>query len=353
MIIDLPNTSTHIISQKLSALREERGEVATGRVLTLIVVASSEDDLPRIIDATHEASREHPARVLILVNHRKSDEVHLDAEIRLGGDAGASEIIVMHNHGELVAHRASVVTPLLLPDTPIVAWWPTNGPRNPAADAIGMLATRRITDSLHDDDTDALFRRRMTYTRGDSDMAWSRITLWRGLLASSLDQPPYEPIDSVELTGPADDPSTDIAAGWLAEKLQVPVTRHNSGTDAIPRDDKGNKTISIERAVLHRESATVEVTVVDSETVSMKVGNKESLVTLGRRPLADCLAEELRHLDPDYAFGHALRGLVRVNRPERTNRLPNYRGASIPDEAPDRWSASVADDQFAEQESRR
>ncbi|MCP6280350.1 glucose-6-phosphate dehydrogenase assembly protein OpcA, partial [Klebsiella pneumoniae] len=40
-------------------------------------------------------------------------------------------------------------------------------------------------------------------------------------------------------------------------------------------------------------------------------------VTMSRRATGDCLAEELRHLDPDRAFGHALRGLVRVNRPDR------------------------------------
>ena len=30
------------------------------------------------------------------------------------------------------------------------------------------------------------------YTDGDTDLAWSRITYWRALLASAVDQPPYE-----------------------------------------------------------------------------------------------------------------------------------------------------------------
>ncbi|HIW96158.1 MAG TPA: glucose-6-phosphate dehydrogenase assembly protein OpcA [Candidatus Corynebacterium gallistercoris] len=355
MIIDLPNTTTHLISRRLRELREERGEIATGRVLTFIVVATDEDDLPRIIDATHEASREHPARVLVVVTHRTSNEVRLDAEVRLGGDAGASEIIVMHLHGELSAHRASVVTPLLLPDTPIVAWWPTNGPRNPSADPIGALATRRITDSLYDADTDALFRRRMTYTQGDSDLAWARITLWRGLLASALDQTPCENIESVEITGPECDPSTDIAAGWLAERLQVPVTRRSSETGSVPRDEQGNKTIPIVKAELHRSNGDITVEVVDAETVQLTVDGKEALVTLGRRPLEDCLAEELRHLDPDYAFGHALRGLVRVNRPGRGGRWSQYRTGNGGDgnNGVDRWSSRYNVDEYNVQESMR
>lgn len=353
MIIELPNTSTQLISRRLRELREERGEIATGRVLTFIVVATEEDNLPRIIDATHEASREHPARVLVIVTHRTSTDVHLDAEIRLGGDAGASEIIVMHLYGELSAHRASVVTPLLLPDTPIVAWWPTNGPRNLAADPIGALATRRITDSLYDD-TDALFRRRMTYNQGDSDLAWSRITLWRGLLASALDQTPCESIESVEITGLECDPSTDIAAGWLSERLQVPVTRRSSEPGSVPLDEQGNKTIPIVKAELQRAQGSITVEVVDAETVRLTVDGKESLVTLGRRRLADCLAEELRHLDPDYAFGHALRGLVRVNRPGRSGRWSQFRNGNSSSDGVDRWSSRYNNvDQFSVQESMR
>ena len=302
MIIDLPNTKTKDIERRIRALREERGDVTSGRVLTLIVVTSEDDDLDRIISSTHDASREHPARVIVLVTHR-SEESLLDAQLRIGGDAGASEIIIMHLHGELSANRASVVTPLLLPDTPIVAWWPGTGPRNPAADPIGALATRRITDSLTDEDEDALYRRRMTYTRGDSDMVWSRITLWRGLLASALDQPPHHPIVSAEVWGPKHDPSVDIAAGWLAERLDVPLTRHVTVDGRYDEDAEGNRLISIEKAVLYRQVGAIEVEVIDANTVSLTVGDQKSMVTLGRRALADCLAEELRHLDPDTPSG--------------------------------------------------
>ena len=349
MIIDLPNTQTHDVTRRLREIRDERGQLTSGRVLTLIVVATDDDDLDVIIEATHEASREHPARVLLLVTHRKSAEARLDAEIRLGGDAGASEIIVMHIHGELSAHRDSVVTPLLLPDTPIVAWWPTRGPRNPQSDPIGALATRRITDSLFDDDPDALYRRRMTYAHGDSDMAWSRITLWRGLLASLLDQPPHEDILAAEVTGPLDDPSVDIAAGWLADRLDVPVTRKVSGSPAVPLDEEGNQCLGLESIVLRRTDTDVRVVVSGAHTLECTVGDTTRKVTLGRRELYECLAEELRHLDADYAFGHALRGLARVSRPHRgrlgseRSRLREY----------DRWAAADNNAQFDVQESRR
>ncbi|KAB1503673.1 glucose-6-phosphate dehydrogenase assembly protein OpcA [Corynebacterium sp. 320] len=315
MIIDLPDTTTQALSKKLRDVREEWGELTIGRVLTLIVVASGEDDIDAILDTLHDASREHPSRVILLVSHGDADNNTLDCQIRMGGDAGASEVIVMHLHGALAKHCASVVTPLLLPDTPIVAWWPGKAPRNPAADPIGAIAQRRITDACVEGDPDPFYRRRLTYSPGDTDLVWSRITLWRAVLASMVDRPPHEEILSAEVHGPALDPSVDIAAGWLADRLDVPVSRITTDADAIPCDDHGEMTLGIQKTVLYRPSGESIVEIVDASTASLTVAGKTSLVTLSRRVLADCLAEELRHLDPDETYGRALRRLVRVHRP--------------------------------------
>ena len=40
MIIDMPNTRTREIAHKIEQLHEERGESATGRVLTLLIATS-------------------------------------------------------------------------------------------------------------------------------------------------------------------------------------------------------------------------------------------------------------------------------------------------------------------------
>ena len=39
-----------------------------------------------------------------------------------------------------------------------------------------------------------------------------------------------------------------------------------------------------------------------------------SLVAIGRRSESDCLSEELRHMEPDLGYQHALAGLSLVNR---------------------------------------
>ena len=73
--------------------------------------------------------------------------------------------------------------------------------------------------------TAQLAKRRDTYRPGDTDIAWTRITRWRGLLAATLDQPPHEKVTEVVVSGSADSPSTGLLAAWLARALRRPTRR--------------------------------------------------------------------------------------------------------------------------------
>ena len=76
----------------------------------------------------NDASHQHPCRIVAVARGNTRGTARLDAQIRLGGDAGASEVIVLRLYGPLVDHARSVVIPLLLPDSPVVAWWPGAAP---------------------------------------------------------------------------------------------------------------------------------------------------------------------------------------------------------------------------------
>ena len=197
MIVELPATPPPTtVNKKINGLREEGGALTMGRVLTLVIAPDSDDGLEESIEAANFASREHPCRVIVVLpGDRKAAEPTLDAEIRVGADAGAGEVVVLRLNGELADHASSVVLPFLLPDTPVVAWWPVDAPAVPAQDPLGQLAIRRITDATNGGDPLAAIKSRLKgYTAGDTDLAWSRITYWRALLASALDQAPHEPI---------------------------------------------------------------------------------------------------------------------------------------------------------------
>lgn len=307
MIITLPDTTTRKIAASLLDARENNSQT-TGRVLTLIVVAAMDDDVDHIISVTRDASHEHPARVIVLLTGVTEGEPHLNAEVRVGGHAGASEMVIMQITGELTQHLESVVTPLLLPDTPVVTWWPTAAPEDPSEHPLGQLAQRRITNSAHCATVGILERLRATYAPGDSDMVWSAITSWRGIVASSLDRYPHEDVEAVTLTGPPDTPAVDIAAGWLADRLGVPIIREISE----PLIDA--RLFPIQTLRFDRASGPLTVDVLDHRTVRVAMPDSpESLVSMVVRSDADCLAEELRHLDPDLTYANALRGLTRVN----------------------------------------
>jgi glucose-6-phosphate dehydrogenase assembly protein OpcA len=305
MIVDLPSTTTAAVNKKMVELRERGGAVALGRVLTLVIVTDDGGPTEEAVDAANDASREHPCRVIVLGRGAKRAAARLDAQIRVGGDAGASEVLVLRMYGPLAAQGASITVPLLLPDAPVVAWWPGEPPAVPVDDPVGRLAQRRITDAaVARSPLKALAQRRASYAAGDTDLAWSRVTLWRGLLAAALDQPPYEDVTRATVAGAADSPSTDLLAGWLAAKLDVPVTRLRA---SVPG--------GLESVRLVRPSGDVALTRPDGKVgVLTQPGQPDRRVALQRRPLRDCLAEELRRLDPDEIYQEALNSLPRVRR---------------------------------------
>lgn len=304
MIVDLPSTSTSAVNHALIDIRERGGAVALGRVLTLVIVTDDSAQVEESIQAANDASREHPCRVLVVARGLKRAATRLDAQIRVGGDAGASEVLVLRLYGPLADHGDSVVIPLLLPDCPVVAWWPGVAPAVPSQDPIGKLAQRRITDAAAErHPIKALEIRRTSYTDGDTDLAWTRLTPWRALLAAALDLPPFEAIEAVTVTGGADNPSTDLLAGWLRSRLQVLVRRRVSGPGG-----------GISSAVLQRRGGPVELNRPDGKVGTLcQPGQPHRRVPLTRRPVRDCLAEELRRLDPDQIYQAALAALTEVD----------------------------------------
>ncbi|MGB3485918.1 MAG: glucose-6-phosphate dehydrogenase assembly protein OpcA [Mycobacterium sp.] len=300
MIVDLPDTSTDKINKKIIALREEGGAVTMGRVLTLVIAPDTEAVLEDSIEAANAASHEHPCRIIVVIpGDRLSTEARLDAQIRVGGDAGAGEVVVLRLSGPLANHASSVVLPFLLPDTPVVAWWPDVTPPVPSQDPLGELAIRRITDATNATDPLVAIKSRLAgHTAGDTDLAWSRITYWRALLTSALDQPPHEPIQSALVSGLRNEPALDILAGWLASRIDGPV-RRTVGELKVELV-RGSETITLSRP---QEGRTATLS---------RTGRPDALVPLARRETRECLAEDLRRLDSDEIYSEALRGIDKV-----------------------------------------
>lgn len=307
MIVDLPDTTTTVVSKRLVRIREDVGAMALSRVLTLVLLVD-EGEIEEAIATANAASHVHPSRIVAIALGNRRGTSRLDAQIRVGGDAGASEVIVLRLYGELTRHARSVATPFLLADSPIVVWWPGDPPKDPSGDPLGSLAQRRITDATRGRGTPraVLGRLAEAYADGDSDLAWSRVSLWRALLAAALDGPPYEQVTAAVVTGAPDSPSTDLLAGWLAFRLRCPVQ--------VVRSRNRSGVISVR---LQRPSGPIDLVrpLEGDEAILSQPGQPTRSIALPHRSDAECLADELRRLDPDEVYEDALRrGLELVTR---------------------------------------
>jgi glucose-6-phosphate dehydrogenase assembly protein OpcA len=300
MKIDLTDTTASKINKALVQGRRAIGTPAVGMVLTLVIV-TDEENAYDALKAANEASREHPSRTLVVIKRvsrspRDRAKARLDAEVRVGADAGTGETVVLRLYGEVVNHAQSVVLPLLLADAPVVVWWPVNAPSDPANDPLGALAQRRVTDTYAaEHPVRELTSRAEAYTPGDTDLSWTRITPWRSMLAAALDQVECE-VTSVDVEGEEHNPSCELLAMWLADRLHVPVKRSRSsgpGLTAV-RLETNCGPIVLDRA--------------DGSLATLSIqGQPDRAVALKRRETAELIAEELRRLDPDDTYASALR----------------------------------------------
>jgi glucose-6-phosphate dehydrogenase assembly protein OpcA len=331
VIIDLTDTTAAKINTALVETRRRSGSPAMGMVLTLVVVTDEASQYDALRAAT-DAAREHPSRILAVVGRPGGDGPRLDAEVRVGGESGPGELVLLRLHGALSDHAASVVLPLLLPDAPVVTWWPAQAPARPCDDPLGALAQRRVTDSAGAPDPVAeLAQRARGYAPGDTDLAWTRLTTWRTLLAATLDDP-YDEITAASVTGVRHSPSAELLSLWLGSRLGVPVGREDSDGPGIT--DVRLTTTSGDIAIMRADGRLAMLT---------RPGWPDQPVALKRRETSELLAEELRRLDPDEVYHDTLRLVLGDGQAGPARKAPAVRTSEdIPDVAAEAEAAEVS-----------
>jgi glucose-6-phosphate dehydrogenase assembly protein OpcA len=229
-----------------------------------------------------------------MITRRPKADPRLDAEIRVG-EAAPGETLVLRMYGSLGQHADSVAAPLLVPDVPVVTWWPEAAPEIPAKHPLGSLAQRRVTDSAAADLPQAMLATlARAYQPGDTDFGWTRATPWRSLLAATLDQP-HPALQAGEVEAEAGNPTADLIAAWLNLRLDIPMRRSVSGGPGITR-------VSFTTA-----AGDIAISRLDGRTATLSWPSRpDRMVALHRRETAELLAEELRRLDPDEVYAETL-----------------------------------------------
>ncbi len=300
-------TGTEVV-RKLAAERRSAGGVASGLALTLVAVAD-EPNVQAVEDAVTIAAAEHPCRLLVVTRALVGTPGvpdRLDAEIVVGGRLGPCEAVLMRMQGRLAMHAESVVMPLLAPDVPVVTWWHGPAPDHIAYDPLGVVAERRVTDVAHCSDPIAALRQRADdYASGDTDLAWTRITPWRSLIAGAFDTISAGVV-SATITAGRSDPSAKLLAGWLQSRLGISPTVQPKATGDSPgwtgQSDTGLEAVAFSLD----DGGSLQLSRQGSTAVLHKPGYEDRVMPLARRKLGEELAEELRRLDADQSYAAAL-----------------------------------------------
>ena len=298
MMIALTATDSAGIASEFMRARARAGSPAMGMVLTMVVVAD-EEDADRAMEMAREASHEHPARVLGVILGDARGESQVDAQVGTGS-GWTGETALIRLTGEVAKHPESVVLPLLLPDSPVVVWWPSGAPDDPAADPLGALGTRRITDAaaVSRGKAKAMLTQCHSYSPGNTDLAWTRLTPWRALLAAALDQHPLK-VSGGTVSAERANPSADLLAAWLRNRLKVDIAR---------KDSKGPGITSVE---LETAQGPIRISRPDGRMATYtSPGHPDRPIALRRRDVHELLSEELRRLDEDNVYAAVAKTLT-------------------------------------------
>jgi glucose-6-phosphate dehydrogenase assembly protein OpcA len=299
---ELTDTNASAIAGEFVRARTRAGSPAMGMVMTLIIVVP-DDDAEAAMQAAQRASREHPARVLGVILGDGRGKAQVDATVAIGGGWGG-ETALIRLTGEVVRYAESVVLPLLLPDSPVAIWWPTDPPDAPAEDPLGALARRRITDAatVKRGKSSMMLRQCQAYAPGNTDLSWTRLTPWRALLAAALDQHPLK-VTRASVAAERVSPSADLLVAWLNDRLRVPVERHTSEGPGITQ------------VTMETKKGPITIVRDDGRMATFSSpGHPDRPVALKRREVPSLLTEELRRLDEDDIYAATAKRLVTLDK---------------------------------------
>jgi glucose-6-phosphate dehydrogenase assembly protein OpcA len=181
-----------------------------------------------------------------------------------------------------------------------------------ATDALAVFADRRITDSsIAEDPLAALKTRATDYAPGDTDLAWTRTTAWRAILASSLDAVSGrrgEPVivKGGRVEGDPGNPTAQLLAGWLTSRCGTAI--------AVKEGTRKPGESGVESVVLTLDQKEEVRITADRRggAVLTQPFRPDTNVALPERALGDLLSEELRRLDPDEPYSDALEAATGV-----------------------------------------
>lgn len=183
------------------AEKSSAGPVLCSRTLNLIVYCRALADLQAAAELLDPIITQHPCRALLIspAAPDAQEEIHTEVSAScLTSHSGnryiGRELISLAAKPAAHARLASIVRALVLPDLPVFLWWrDASSLGSELFNRLGEVATRIIVDSAGLEDLQADWPRVHSLVQRPnkalSDLAWSRLTAWRQLIAQQFDGP--------------------------------------------------------------------------------------------------------------------------------------------------------------------
>ncbi len=254
------------MSEVLAALSDIRSKFALSEtqeselphprncIMTLIAVASSDQEERRAQRAVRAIGNHHPAQVIVLRDQPVLRAGKIDATITTdimrpqSACAMQCEVITLRVHGAAGDHLSGLIDPLLQSGVPNYLWWVGT----PAFGKRALDDTLKICDALLVDSArfDAPYRSFLELTKlathaherlGVADLAWARLEPWRENVAqffSPADRRPFlKGISDIGVDYSGEGRGNRVAAallvGWLASALGWKLQKAAAGTGGI------------------------------------------------------------------------------------------------------------------------
>ena len=356
------------IERELNDLWKQLGENANAEkqqavtrtcVLNLIVVTGGGRAAEHATETVARLTERHPNRAFVISAAPNARKDVLDAWVQThcqmpspGRPQVCGEQITIEARGTAVERVAGTLLPLLVPDVPVVLWWPHGEPADdPRFLKVADMVDRVIVDSATFAAPEAGLTRMAALLEHDggpgsagtaiSDLSWSRLTPWRELTAQFFDAPALVAhlaeitrvtVDYEARAGTVADRSQALLlVGWLAARLgwhtaEPPHEQPDSTTlrlasatgepiavelrPVVPTDDALDR-LSALAIECHRARFTIarddtpDCAVARSEIAGMQPIQRK--VRLERLSEADLIGEELRLLGHDQTFEAVLK----------------------------------------------
>ena len=236
-----PDRVLHELSELWVSLGKQNGDEAAGVLracaMTLVVVAEEREDAAEVGETLALLMREHPSRAVV-VRVRDVDAPELEAKVLAQcwmpfgqrRQICCEQIEISTSNASLVDVPA-VVLPLVVADLPVILWFrPARLFASPALIDLSRIATKTIIDSAVFPDPKAGLQRLARASASGlrvGDLAWTRLTRWRELIAQIFENPVYfsrlRSIATVTITHPPGAPPVGVRymSAWLRLCLEL------------------------------------------------------------------------------------------------------------------------------------